>query len=157
VDATHVYWLDQGIIWRTPKAGAGTTPLGDGGATAGGASMIIDTQATTNEFVVDADSVYWTNHTYGGLYRAPKSGGGSIQTVSTGLNSYALVADDRDVYFVDYFGGVVRYHKADGTTTTIAAVGARHAGQIAADTSHVYVVAFGAAGQGGSGIVRIAK
>ena len=154
VDGTDVYWADKGVVWKTAKATAGMTPLGDGGASAGGAVKVIDTRsfATGVPYAVDAEHVYWPAG--GALSRAPKAGGGMAEEVATEVDDLPFgypTADATDVYLSTVsFGPVnrlIRFHKADRTTKVLATW---DGGPIDIDDTHVYLRASG-------GILKIAK
>jgi hypothetical protein len=157
VDATHVYWADDGAIWRTPTATAGTISIVDAGLDAGGATKVADTQTKSIQIALDGDVIYYANGDSGGLYRVAKEGG-TPMLVADGKYVLNLVVDTDDVFFTGEFGDVRRYHKADGTSATIAEVASWGTRAIAVSGDYVYeLVVSISAGQGAGGIVRIAK
>jgi hypothetical protein len=152
LDASYVYWADKGVVWKTAKATAGTTPLGDGGVEAGGAMKVIDTQtfAKGRRYALDDEWIYWAALRH--LQRGSKAGGGIVEELveEPELNFDWPIADGADV-FVTTVGfspvnKLVRYHKADRTTKLVATW---DGGQLVADATHLYM--------GSRGILKLPK
>ena len=154
IDGSDVYWADVGVLWKTAKATAGTVPLGDAGAGAGGAVQVIDTRSfsTAVPYGIDEQFIYWP--VGGRLARAPKAGGGMAEEVATEVDDYPLGEpwpDATDVYVptAAYIpvNKLLRFHKADRTITVVATWEGNRA---AADATHVYL-------RGTNGILAVAK
>jgi hypothetical protein len=92
VDASNVYWLDQGDgnVYASPKAGGARVQIGSGG-NAGIAS--------------DGTSVYWAGTT--SIFKAPVGGGATV-TLLSGLGAPSGIATDGvNVYYTDIGRGTV--------------------------------------------------
>jgi hypothetical protein len=162
VDATNVYWADSGNIWKTALATAGTVPLGDAGPGAGGAVELVTSPPagysnTVGPLVVDGDMLYYSDTGNRGVFRVPTAGGTPAMVATANLPGYIAI-DATDVYFQTGAGELVRLHKADGTTQTIATFPSFSYHALALDDANIYMaVGSISAGEGGWGIVKIAK
>lgn len=156
VDSTNVYWADSntGVVWGTPTATAGTIPLGDAGANAGGAVDLFTTPVNLvpSDFAVDPNYLYWADGNT--LSRWPKDGGATENLA----NDYAgaLALDGTNIYALTELGQILRYDMVAMSGKVLATVPGRAIGAITVDAINVYVLA-APLGMGIAGIVRVAK
>jgi hypothetical protein len=110
VDATSVYFLDQGPS-PSPNSDEGSVnriPLAGGTPT-----VLAASQRSPVSLAVDDSNVYWGTAALivdqcGGLWRVPK-GGGSITTLVRGQSAVdGLAVDGTSVYWTDFNGEAVR-------------------------------------------------
>jgi hypothetical protein len=163
VDATNVYYAEDGNIWQVPA----NSSLGKGLSLASG---------LTNPFgiAVDAHNVYWTNFNTASatdaVMQVPISGSASVTVAPMQQDAFDIVVDSTSVYWTDYAGPTPAVMKAPiggGTPITLATL---PAGQwftnenvplgLAVDSTSVYWLtsSTGAdAGPGTGAIMKVAK
>jgi sugar lactone lactonase YvrE len=126
VDATSVYWADNGAgtIVKVPSDGG--TPV-----------TIASGQDGPQFIAVDATSVYWTDNGAGTIMKAPL-GGGVPMTLASAAGPSSLAVDTQSVYWSDGVAGTIMKMPLDGgTPVTLASGGLTPAG-IAVDAANVY-------------------
>jgi hypothetical protein len=161
VDSQYVYWSDNAVIWKTALATAGTIPLGDAGANAGGAVEVYSTFVGYGAVSLAPASgyLYWgDDNELMGL--AANSDGGAAQTLASD-GAESLVLDGADIYMTTTGGQVVRYQTTSATSQVLAAIPAELPNLVSCtlvvDAANVYVL-IAPLGEGGlHGIVRISK
>jgi hypothetical protein len=118
LDASFVYWgepVGGNAIRRVPKAGGTVVDLGRGQGF-GPASIALDAA-----FVYGVGATGGGNFT--GMARRIPIGGGTVQTLATGLqNAFSAVVDDTSLYWVELAnpGMVRRVAKSGGTVLNLA-------------------------------------
>lgn len=95
VDATSVYWTEQGSSPGTGKVMKASKVDGSGGVT------IASNQASPHGIAVDATSVYWANKDDGTIHKAPLAGGPDTVIASGQLAPANVVVSDTHVYWTD--------------------------------------------------------
>jgi hypothetical protein len=161
VDSQYLYWSDNAVIWKTALATAGTIPLGDAGANAGGAVEVYSAFSGYGAVSLAPASgyLYWgDDNELMGL--GTNSDGGAVQTLASD-GAESLVLDGTDIYLTTTGGQVVRYQTTSATSQVLAAIPAELPNLVSCtlvvDAANVYVL-IAPLGEGGlHGIVRISK
>jgi sugar lactone lactonase YvrE len=163
VDATHVYWTNEGVLDSMPPDGSVVRYPLQGGM--GPPEVIADQQATPRSLALDvvdgeAQFVYWATFAeQGTLLRASLVGGpGAVEVLAAGLalpNGVAL--DGTHVYWTNRGDGTVMRVPKDGGSPEVLAEGQRSPGKLALDDTSIYWVDEGSATAGDGAIMRLAK
>ncbi|MEO5727437.1 MAG: hypothetical protein ABI134_10590 [Byssovorax sp.] len=95
VDATHVYWTEQGSSPGVGKVMRASKVDGSEGVT------IASNQAGPQGLAIDATSVYWANKEDGTIHKAPLAGGADVVLASGQLTPANVVVSDTHVYWTD--------------------------------------------------------
>jgi hypothetical protein len=117
-DADRVYWTEWGDNWGSGNGTVKSCPL-----TGCSSGQIVYVPAQTNPrgIAVDAQNVYWSSASYGGvtggIWSCPLSGcPGNIPTrLAKASIPFGVTVDSTYVYWVDDDGTVHRVAKANGT------------------------------------------
>lgn len=114
VNATHVYWADQGAatIKRRALSDLGTDKLAD----------VFVAESGPHDLALDADNVYWLN-TAGDIRARPLDGATSTAVLaSLSAPGESIAVDDQYVYFTQYadLGSVGRVRKSGGAVEVLA-------------------------------------
>jgi sugar lactone lactonase YvrE len=158
VDATSVYWMNEGTLAGYSADGAVMKmPLNGGTPT-----TLADGQVGPNQIVVDAANVYWTSatvHTSGGgeldppltalsgaVAKVPLGGGAPTTFVSYGNSvTEGIAVDSSNVYWAnsgnpesEFSGGTVVKMLLDGGAQVAIASDSEGVDAIAVDSSNVY-------------------
>jgi hypothetical protein len=100
VDATNVYWTDQGSYGAIPPDGAIVKMPLAGGA----ASTVISGLTGPSDLVLDGATFYWIS-TDGTIKKAPVTGGPTTTLASAQSNSRDIVVDATSVYWINVDDG----------------------------------------------------
>lgn len=124
VDATNVYWTNQGgSVMKVPTSGGTPTTLAaDQGAPFG--------------IAVDDTSVYWTNITGNHAVMRVGIAGGTAAVFAAATNAWAIAVRDGNVYFTD--GDNVMMAPASGGNAAVIAAGQNFPFSLAVDSANVY-------------------
>ena len=95
VDATHIYWTEQGSSPNTGKVMKASKVDGSAGVT------IASTQAGPHGIAIDATSVYWANKDDGTIHKAPLAGGADTVIASGQLAPANVAVSATHVYWTD--------------------------------------------------------
>jgi hypothetical protein len=95
VDATSVYWTEQGSSPGIGKVMKASKTDGSGN------TVIAENQAGPQGIAVDATSVYWANKEDGTIHKAPLAGGPSTVLASGQMAPANVVVDAKYVYWTD--------------------------------------------------------
>jgi hypothetical protein len=125
VDATSVYWANQGGTIKKVALNGGNS------------AMLATAQGGGDYVAVDGTSVYWTGSN--GVKKVAL-GGGNTTTLASIPNwaPYGIAIDSTNVYWTDYNGHtVMKVAVGGGNATTLASLGTMPVG-IAVDATSVY-------------------
>jgi hypothetical protein len=160
VDSQYVYWSDSAVVWKTALATAGTIPLGDAGANAGGAVEVYSASSGYGAVSLAPASgyLYWGDDNELMGLETTSAGGAAQILASNGAES--LILDGADIYMTTTSGQVVRYQTTGATSQVLAAIPAELPNLVSCtlvvDAANVYVL-IAPLGEGLHGIVRISK
>jgi hypothetical protein len=133
VNATHVFWDEDGSIVRAPKTG-------------GDASPVVKLPAgKIQRMAADDAAVYWTDSgtgdpTWSGRVYRSALAGGKVETLSDAPSPFAIAVDGDTVYWtssLDVGGRILARKKAGGTTFVLASDLHQPRG-LAVDEKYVY-------------------
>ena len=127
VDATHVYFDDDGGLKRVPIAG--------------GSVQTLVTGYNPWEIALDDTYVYWTEKSPGAIRRVAKTGGAAQTLVSApDVNGpTSLAVDGTNVYWAEYGGRARRMPKGGGTPADFSAPdSAYQPGSVAINAANIY-------------------
>ena len=133
VNATHVFWVQDGSIVRAPKIGGDASPV------------VKLTAGKIQRMAADDAAVYWTDSgtgdpTWSGRVYRSAIAGGKVETLSDAPSPLAIVLDGDTVYWtssIDVGGRVLSHKKAGGATFVLAADLHQPRG-LAVDEKYVY-------------------
>lgn len=138
ISGGYLYWTDR----EYPVSRIRRAPLD------GGPAVTLATSDVPQEFVIDANYIYWIDSTAGTLQRAPFDGGASTTLGSATQYSAGLALDGNMLVWGDHVTGTVAAMLIDGgsphTVTTVAALN-----QVNAADGTVYIAAGQYATDGG--------
>jgi hypothetical protein len=125
VDATNVYWIEDGLVQKVSK---------DGGA----ATSAVTAEGEATDLAVDATHLYWSDQT--GIHRIPTSGGARTD-ISFTTGPY-LTVDATSVYWSSgteiLTASIGNDIPSGGVPATVLASGLTQPGPIAVDAMQVY-------------------
>jgi hypothetical protein len=106
-DSAYVHWIEGSVVARTPVSGIGVTP-------------VVQNQSGAFDIVSDGTFVYWikpntkTSAPYDGAVRRLTSGQTDVAEVVTGINTYAIAADGKNLYWANASDGKIYQAGRDG-------------------------------------------
>jgi hypothetical protein len=127
LDSTNVYYQQASQnLMRIPKGGGTPVPLATGQPGVFGIS-------------IDANNLYWAEHTMPGAIRKMPIGGGASTPIASGeLDPNATAVDATSVYWVNFQGGTVKRVPIAGGTPVTLASGQDSPFAILVDDTNVY-------------------
>ena len=139
LDATHLYWLDEGL------GAVMSAPLGGGAPT-----VVAGAQASPRSIAVDSTSVYWTNESDGGVIARAPTDGGTVTVLALATRPSGIAVDATYVYWTDVGAGTVMAVPIDGGTPLIIASGQPCPQAVAVNATRVYWTNFGESSSAGT-------
>lgn len=129
MDATSVYWANDGAVMKAPVGGGNPTTVA---LTSGGGEYL----------ALDSGNVYWTDSN--AIGKVSKAGGSPTLLVAIpNWLTYGIAVDATSVYWTDYNAHtVMKVPVAGGQPTTLASLGSEP-WAIAIDATNVYWMASG--------------
>lgn len=144
VDATHVYWTDDGGGLTVNSGNLRKVAIN------GGAVTTLSTGLATGisgpyKLVLDASNVYWSE---GSSIKKISKSGGAVTTLQSSNGAAGLAVDATNVYFSENLGGgnLYKVGVSGGAVTTLAAGLSHGARSLAVDSTSVYYADYGANG-----------
>lgn len=135
VNATHVYWVNQGL---GGQPGAVMRATLDGKVR----EIVVPNQSGALSIALDANNVYWTNQWENAVRQAPLDGitdGGAPLTIASNQTTVSGIAVDANyVYWANYGDGFVRRVPKGGGAIEDIASGQPGPASVAVDATHVY-------------------
>jgi hypothetical protein len=145
VDATNVYWTNQG-----PGGGGSDGPSVMKVSIAGGAPTILASgQGAAFDIAVDAINVYWTNLTGNHSVMVVPIAGGQPEVLASAQGAWVVVAAGGVVYYTD--GNDVMSVPAGGGSPALLATEPNGPNALAVDDTNLYWSAF----RGGGAIMKM--
>lgn len=127
IDATDVFWAENGAIFRVPKAG--------------GKAVQVTEAGIPDWLSADETHLYWYSTLSGMVFRAPKKGGPAVKVHEDDkhtLHTFFLDGPDLFVSFgADNKGVIQKVPKAGGAAVTVVE-GVQPGADFAVDASNVY-------------------
>lgn len=149
VNASYLYWTDQGGLHGMSLTGSG------GPSFASGMSATI--------VALDGTNVYWSSPSQGTVMQMPAQGGSTI-TIATGQTPWGVASDGLNVYWANQGtsannyadGAIMKAPVGGGAATQIASV-TQASGYVAVDSTHVYWTVEGTFGSGNGAVWKASK
>jgi hypothetical protein len=126
VDADRVYWVtaDGGVL--TAQKGASKTTF-------------VAPAQTPARVAVDDKYAYFTDQGNGGVFRAPKAGGGKLESLAMDQQvPFTIVADASGAYWTNTGDGSLMHWSSSGGPTVLVPAGAKDTRGVAIDETYVY-------------------